>query len=331
MTIQITIIGLRQIGASIGLALKEHKELVKRVGHDRDATVARQAEKLGAVDQVSFNLPSSVRQADLIILTEPLDEMQETLNIIASDLREGAVVMDTSPVKRAYSEWVTKTLPANRHYVSLLPTLNPAYLDEAYTGSLEGAHADLFHNSTVFITQPYGTNAEAIKLASDLTNLLGATPIFADAAEVDGLVAASVFLPQLAAAALLDATTDQPGWRESRKIAGVDYSHATTPILNLSETKTLGQAVLFNRENTLRMLDTLVASLDELRQALSDQDQAALQEFLEQARQERQQWWKQRQAANWAAEDNPQPQTPSAGSMLGRLIGIRPKEKKDRK
>ena len=123
MTIQITIIGLRQIGTSIGLALKEHQELVKRVGHDRDAAVARQAEKLGAVDQISFNLPASVKQADLVILTEPFDEMQATLKIIATDLREGAVIMDTAPVKQAYSDWVTEILPPERHYVSLLPAL----------------------------------------------------------------------------------------------------------------------------------------------------------------------------------------------------------------
>ena len=36
MTIQISIIGLGQIGASIGLALKDKKDLLLRVGHDID-------------------------------------------------------------------------------------------------------------------------------------------------------------------------------------------------------------------------------------------------------------------------------------------------------
>jgi len=330
MTIQITIIGLRQIGASIGLALKDHQELVKRVGHDREATIARQAEKMGAVDSISFNLPASVRQADLVILTEPFDEMQETLKIIASELRGGAVIMDTAPVKQDYSSWVMGILPADRHYVSLMPALNPAYLNDTAEGQ-ESARGDLFHNSLILITQPSGTNAEAIKLASDLTSLLGATPLFADAAEVDGLVAAGIFLPQLAAAALLNATTDQPGWREGRKIAGPDFTKATAPILNLTETKDLGQAILFNRENTLRMIDTLIDSLGDLRQAIAQQDQPAIQELLENALKGRELWWKQRLAANWAALENPQPRTPGAGEMIGRLIGIRQKQSKDGK
>lgn len=59
MTVQITIVGLGQIGASVGLALKEHTELVTRIGHDRRFDIAKQAEKLGAVDKIIPNLPKS--------------------------------------------------------------------------------------------------------------------------------------------------------------------------------------------------------------------------------------------------------------------------------
>ena len=40
---QITIIGLGQIGASIGMALKDHKN-IKRVGCDKDVAVAKAAQ-----------------------------------------------------------------------------------------------------------------------------------------------------------------------------------------------------------------------------------------------------------------------------------------------
>ena len=40
MTIQISIIGLGQIGASIGLALSEHKNL-QIVGHDKNLNTAK--------------------------------------------------------------------------------------------------------------------------------------------------------------------------------------------------------------------------------------------------------------------------------------------------
>src|SRR3990172_2420099 len=126
MTIQITIVGLGQIGASVGLALREHGELVRRIGHDRDFGIARRAEKMGALDKVVINLPSAVREADLVLLAIPIDQMRDTLEVIREDLNEGVVVMDTSPVKEAVAAWAAELLPPERHYVGLTPVINPA-------------------------------------------------------------------------------------------------------------------------------------------------------------------------------------------------------------
>jgi prephenate dehydrogenase len=51
MATKIAIIGLRQIGASIGLSLAQIKDQISRVGNDRDLQIAKRAEKLGAVDK----------------------------------------------------------------------------------------------------------------------------------------------------------------------------------------------------------------------------------------------------------------------------------------
>ena len=54
MSVQITIIGLGQVGASIGLALAGQKN-IKRVGHDKVYEISRQAQKAGAVDEIKIN------------------------------------------------------------------------------------------------------------------------------------------------------------------------------------------------------------------------------------------------------------------------------------
>ncbi len=68
MSVQITIVGLGQIGSSIGLALKAHNVDVYRVGHDKDPQAAKESQKMGAVDNVKYNLPASVREAKIVIL-----------------------------------------------------------------------------------------------------------------------------------------------------------------------------------------------------------------------------------------------------------------------
>ena len=64
----------------------------------------------------------------------------------------------------------------------------------------------------------------------NLVKLLGAMPLLMDTAEADGIFSAMHILPQLAAAALLDTTVDQPGWQEARKLAGRPYATVTAGV-----------------------------------------------------------------------------------------------------
>lgn len=331
MTVRMTIIGLGQIGASIGLALKENQEMIYRVGHDLDRGVARKAKKMGAVDKVMGNLPSSVRESDIVLLALPMDQIKETIEIISQDLKDDAVLMDTGPVKKVMASWTGELLPDKCHYVGLTPVINPDYLDEIVSG-IDAARSDLFINGLVAITAPPNTDSNAIKLASDLIHLLGADSLFADPLEVDGLMATTHILPQLMASALINATVDQPGWREGRKIAGRAYAEMTGPITHLSDSGTLGQSALLNRENVVRVLDTLTTTLQSLRNDIDNQDREALESNLEHAHKGRQQWWQERWKADWIGEEITSGVKPSLSSdIFRRLIGFgrRPKKEKD--
>lgn len=319
MTVQITILGLNQIGASIGLALANQKEKFKRLGNDRNVEIAKKAMKMGAVDDVVINLPSAIRKADVIILAIPVDDIYATLETIAPDLKEDVVVIDTSALKSTIADWVKTLLPVGRHFVSLTPALNPQYFFES-SADLEGARADLFKNSLMAITCPPNTNREALKLATDLAKLLGAGVLFADQMEVDGLLAASQILPQLTAAALLQATTDQPGWREGRKLAGIDYAQATAPILHLDGEQSAGQIALSNKENTVRVIDNLIDALQTLRTQIASDDGKALHTYITKARQDRQTWWLQRQRGEWERDGTPHTTLPTSGENLSQLF-----------
>ena len=327
MAVQITILGLGRIGASIGLALAKIKDQAVRVGNDREPTVARQAEKIGAVDKIMVNLPSAVRDADVVILALPVDEIRETLEVIVQDLKPGAVLVDTSPVKGAVAEWARELLPGDdRYFVGLTPSLNPAYLTESGEG-VENAHADLFHNSLMLINSLPGIDESAVALATNLAQILGATPLFADSYEADGLTAYSHLLPRLVAAALVNTTIDQPGWREARKVAGQAYAQATEPVLNGEVSSSLSRAVLLNRENTVRMLDQMLIELRSLRNMINENNSEALQERLGHAWQGREQWWQERLKGEWEPKSQ-EARVPTSGEFFGRLFGLRPRKEK---
>jgi prephenate dehydrogenase len=328
MSIEITIIGLGQIGTSIGLALGAQEGAMIRTGHDRDRGQSGRAEKLGAVDKTSRNLGRSVRKADVVVLALPLDQIEQTLADIAKDLKANAVVMDTAPIKRQVIEWAAQTLPAERHYVGLLPVLSPAYLHETARG-LDAARADLFQGGLIGVITPPGTESGAIKLAVDFTTLIGSTPLFMDALESDSLMAATHVLPHLVAAALLDATVDQPGWLEARKLAGRGYAQVTSPMDVLDAPAALGSALALNHQNVARVLDNMIANLEQLRVAVLEQDQAALLKRLARARERRDRWWEERVLAEWASPPPSESQgLPRTGFIEQLIFGRRPPEQK---
>lgn len=134
MTVQITVIGLGQIGTSIGLALETQKERILRVGHEKRSEVAREAEKTGAFDKIINNLHAAVENADIVILAVHEDQIRGTLEQIAADLKEGSVVMDTSTNMVKVGAWAKELLPADRYFVTISPTINPHYMDTLRLG-----------------------------------------------------------------------------------------------------------------------------------------------------------------------------------------------------
>ena len=318
MSVQITIIGLGQVGTSIGLALAGQKN-IKRVGHDKDYEIARQAQKAGAVDEIKVNLPASVSDANVVILTIPLSEVRETLGYIAQDLQDGTVVLDTAPAKTTVAAWFNELVPQGRYYVGLAPAPGANYLHGIDLG-VKSARADLFTKGLFMIDAPHGTPGEAVKLATDLVALLGAQAMISDAVEADGLLAATHILPQLASAALLDSTVDQPGWSEARKVAARPYASATAALAYHDEAKSLGEAALGNRANVLRVIDTYIASLQKLRDGINTGDHKSVIEFLEDAVKARDRWLSERTNGDWQTMEQAPPETQSFGDKLGRMF-----------
>ena len=319
MSVQITIVGLGQIGSSIGLALKAHEVNVHRVGHDKDPQAAKESQRLGAVDDVKYNLPAAIREAKIIILALPLAETRETLRVIAADLQAGALVLDTAPAKATVAAWAKELLPQERHYIGLAPAINPEYLHGTEFG-VKAARADLFEKGLMVVNAPRGTPSNVFNLAMELVNLLGAMPLLMDTTEADGIFSAMHILPQLAAAALLDTTVERPGWQDARKLAGRPYAAVTAGAAYHDDVLSLSETALQNRENMIRLLNAYISSLINLRDEIDDNDREALLRRLEGAWQGRVRWLDERSAAEWLKGEAQQIDAPSFGDRVNQML-----------
>lgn len=329
MALKIALIGLNRIGASLGLALTRSDRELICVGYDEEPSVANAAKKLGAITRSYLALHRCVRDAQVIVLACPLDEVRENLEQIADHAPVNTVVIDTSPDKTRVAEWAQEILPENKFFTGWTLALNHEYLHDTSMG-VEAAIPDLFSNSLIGINDLPGTPEAVLKLSSDLVRIVGATPYLVDSMEIDGLIAMTQELPRLSALALLLATVDSSGWHEARKFASHDYAMATQPVLNVPERKSLGLSLHLNRENAVRLIDDLKRALLHLRRQLEEGDREALQKDIDHAIEQRVLWLEQRRLMKWDSPGHTQRPRPQGPSLLGDWLDSRLQKGKDR-
>lgn len=317
MTVNITIIGLGQVGTSIGLALADYTDKVQRTGHDKSREQAAKAQKLGALDKVEFNLPRSVENADVVILSLPFDAIAETLKFIALDLRPNCVVVDTAAYKTPIADWTRTHLPPGCQYIGLVPGPSLNHL----AGVERLPHADLFRGGLFGLVSLPETSGEAIKLVSNLVTLLGAQPFFLDMAEADNLMASAHILPQLLATALLDMTVETPGWREMRRLAGRPYAVATLNAASQDDPAGLAHAALGNPQASLYTIDAFMQTLASLRAVIAEGRTDELVQRVKQAYDRRDTWWLDRANGNWQNIEFGISERPQRPSLLGGWFG----------
>jgi len=326
MKIQLTIIGLGQVGASAGLALAKHKDSILRVGHDKSRDAVNQAKENGAVDNIALTLSGAVKEADIVFLALPLQEIHEVLEHISQDLKDDALVIDTAPIKKPVLEWVDEYLPETCNYVGFTPVINADYMTECEFGP-ETVHEDLFRENLMGVITNQKASNKAINMASSLAQLLGALPYFCDAGELDGLMSMVHLMPQVLAAAMLKTSHDAPGWREARKVAGKPYYQQINPFGQDDLPGALASSLINNQENATRLIDDLIRNLVDLRDSIDPANQSELEESFIKLQQGRDLWLADRESGNWIEKQKID--TPKGG-ILTRMLGFRgPKPSKE--
>ena len=295
MAVKVTIIGLGQIGASIGLAMGRHPEVFERIGYDEDSKAARQAVKMGAVDKAVSLLRDPIETSDVVLFALPADRVHALMTELLPLMHPGALLLDTSPNKTQAAAWAKELLPEGCSYVGLNPSVNPLYLESGETG-IEGARADLFKNGTIAISSPRRTPSRALEFAANLTRFLGASALFADMLEADSMTTATQLLPQLLGAALLQATAEQPNWRDMGRMAGRAYADVSGVMQPPGAAEQLAAGIMYNREHAQRALNNAIAVLITLRDDIAAEDLETLTTRLRQMQESREQWLQDRRS-----------------------------------
>src|SRR5437588_5411048 len=177
---KVGIVGLGLIGGSIALAARQIWPTSLVIGVDRK-DVLEEAMRRHAIDVAADDLVV-LAEADLVILSAPTRQNIALLADLDDNVRQPAVVTDTSGTKRAIVE-AARALPPRFTFVGGHP------LGGAAKGGLEHARPDLFAGRPWLLT-PVGDGAgEAIEKLSSFARALGAEPRVVTVAAHDRLLA----------------------------------------------------------------------------------------------------------------------------------------------
>ena len=271
--LKIAILGLDRLGVSMALRLRSYMakggpHRFETVGHDERVDNEKAARKLKVFNKIERQAHAAAADADIVIMNLPYEDVELAYEIIAPRLRDGVVILDTSPIKQPSLAWAGRHLSGEHHIIGFSVIVGG---DNMLDHRLDVEHAsdDYLLNSAVYLTPSVNSMKEAIDLAVNFAAILGATPQFLDPAEHDSLTALTEAMPQLLGIAAYTAAMNHSAWQDAQRLTNPAFNVLTRHLLT-DHPDALRDSWLANSDSLARGIDELQAILRELRQSLAD-------------------------------------------------------------
>lgn len=321
-SLTVAILGLDRVGVSIGLRLKSYMEKGGQhdftlMGYDNREDFEKPARKLKLFEKIERKPFNTVSDADIVIMNLPYEDVKTAYELIASELRDGVVILDTSVIKQPSMEWAKKYLTEEHHVIGFTPIVNTEYMFE-HNHSTENATDDYFHNSSVFLTPSVSSIKEAVDLAVNFSIILGGKPHFLDPAEHDSLTTLTEEVPQLLSIVSYYTLMKHNAWSDAQRLTNPAFN-VLTRYLFTHHPDALRDEWAENSDNLLRAIDELMLTLRDIRGRVAEKDVDGIEAFLIQASDDYQVWINKRHNGDW--EDTGAPKVDVSSTIGTSLFG----------
>ncbi len=270
------LIGLGQIGGSLGLELVSRRTVRQVIGYDVDEPSFRRAHERKAVNSISADLKSLAAEADLIVLATPIGATLDLIPKLTQVAGERTTITDVAGTKRQVLQAVAQSGLGPR-YVSVHPMAG------SEDAGIDSARIGLFEGRAAVITPGEGADSNAIALVEALWRSVGAETVRMDAEEHDRAVALTSHLPYAVAVALAQMGAEEAGKASNfgRMLAG---SFASATRVAASSPELTLDMWLTNREETANRIQRFADRLSSLAELIHGGDEAELRRQVERAR-----------------------------------------------
>lgn len=277
--LNIVIVGTGLIGCSIADGLKDLAEDI--TGVDNNAGHLQEALYRGLISR-GLPLEKAVSNADVVIITVPVDATVRLLPRILDDIDEKSVVIDAGSVKAAICK-IVEQHPKRQQFVAAHPMAGLA------VSGPEAADAHLFLNRKVIICEQEKSSAPALNIASSIFEKLGMGLLYMTPDVHDICVAQVSHLPQVIAYGLSALTAEHKGDNEFlTKVAATGFESSTR--LASSPADMWIPIMQLNNEKLSDSLDDMITMLSEIRNMIKIGKWDALTGFIGKANKAREEF-----------------------------------------
>ena len=278
---KITIIGVGLIGGSLARALKE-RNLAKAVfGYGRDQTRLEEAQKSNVIDAFSTNIKEAIDEANIVVIATPVGTFKDILDQIEPLISSNVIITDVGSTKSDIVNIVNDVLKDKSSY--FIPAHPIAGKERS---GFEVSDSKLYDGKKVIITPQETNSPESIDVIDQMWKNVGADVDFMSAESHDNLLGMTSHLPHMLAFSLVNYLVDQNPNASIYAGGGFkDFSRIAS-----------GDAIMWrdiclqNKNQIMNHLKGYQSTLDDLLEAINDEDSEKLGQLFTTAKKTRDSW-----------------------------------------
>jgi prephenate dehydrogenase len=269
----VTIIGVGLIGGSLALALKEKKFADHIIGVDNNPSHINTAKRLGFIDE-ECTLEEAVKKSHMVVMAVPVDAMISLLPAIL-DLTDKQVVIDMGSTKHRLIQ-----IAGGHEKRGRFVATHPMWGTE-YSGP-ESAVSGAFVNKAVVICDAERTDEDALKLTTEMYELIGMHLVYMESEAHDLHAAYVSHIAHITSFALANTVLEKE--KEEDAIFQL-ASGGFESTVRLAKSNPAMWVPIFkqNRENVLDVLNEHISQLRKFKSCLEKENYIYLQELIEHA------------------------------------------------
>jgi len=270
---KVCIIGCGLIGSSLARAIKKYNLSEKIVSSNRSNIVNKNVLDLKIVDDSSSDTQKMVNDSDLIIIATPLSSYENVISKIKNSLKNGMILTDVGSVKEKVINLVEKAIPKD---VSWIPSHPIAGTEES---GPEAGFSELFKNRWCILTPSKKAKEKDINTLKSFWNKIGSKVDIMDAKQHDYILSITSHIPHLVAYNIVNTSINI---QEEKQSAIIKYSAGgLRDFTRIAASNPIMWRDIFiqNKTNTSKEIEKFIANLEDLKNAIENEDGKKLEEI----------------------------------------------------